>query len=608
MYTLVATICIALLWVECSAKVVVRVRLVTGTLQRIEVDEDESVENMFARVRQMGGMSEIGQLCFRSRMLTEDSDESVASLSPKNGEIFDVFEPKLDTCSESNKAQTGPEERGMKRAAPSGRKKKTITMEDLGKERQGMTKITRQMGLEGDEVLFSASTGRILQRVRTGGVALLIGEVNSARPSMSSSSGAAPSKQTVISQRNVRVQVAAMCEILGPDESFPSGKRLSSLSTVKAARAAASGLGQRIVGLCIGPRDLGTFCTFPPDSDRGNAQMSRAVSPWTAGHVLAALELGGPAGVMQGEIGSWVVVTAAPAPAFSAEGSVRGSAFFAGGPAGKSKQKLKDGEDAGLSLEAFRLTDQCRTLLEQGVFPDPYQADSSDSTEKEGVTQDKKKRTASATGTATRRKHVLVDSDGSIVLQKKVLVKNAETLCVDPLLLAVPMPIKALHARESRSLSGAAQRQFGADGIEHSFPTPAELAVGIASDQAVVGDRPNNKRPVPGASTSSTVARRHLVALLGANGRGLPPLPGLGASSEDAKAEQRLRRLQDPHLLMHLRLAGLLDARSVSQLAGLLGMGYSSKVASAAHVAQAGAALESVRLLLGAEDDFFEEE
>lgn len=142
----------------------------------------------------------------------------------------------------------------------------------------------------------------------------------------------------------------------------------------------------------------------------------------------------------------------------------------------------------GLSIEAYRLSDQANRLIKQGILtaePGAVPTDSADSarrrpsppsSSRNNNSSSKPSGSGSETGTAQRRR---------LHLAKQVLFKNQETTVVEPLLVAVPLPIlqKLPSSATSRSSGGkdSVASESSIYTFQHLFPTESELRLSVGT-------------------------------------------------------------------------------------------------------------------------------
>ena len=218
----------------------------------------------------------------------------------------------------------------------------------------------------------------------------------------------------------------------------------------------------------------------------------------------------------------------------------------------KKKKKFSDAS-MGLGLEAFQLSDQALQLTEKQILtvvPLPKQgtAEANFDSKAAGAAMTSSRRMEAARCSINRlalkkqqmnkSKNGKQEDDAAVEVSEKVLLAGAvllqsdEAFAVDPLLLAVPLPIVQLQFKSTEDVSLRANRKggpspatVGDSGLEfeHSFPSSIEMA----SDASLAAK-----------------SRVHLTRTL----QKLGP---------ETKA-----RFRDPHLLLYLK--GLLDPRAFS--------------------------------------------
>lgn len=218
------------------------------------------------------------------------------------------------------------------------------------------------------------------------------------------------------------------------------------------------------------------------------------------------------------------------------------------GLSGKKKilRKAKPLVADGISLEAFKLSDQANILYEKGILPlvkprseRPATASSFSSfSSKTNVMKSIAQKALNKGGAKGKEKGEEEHVD-KIELDGEVLIQSTEVTSVDPFLFAVPLPIQSLNAKSAKKATVDAKRKtlqptakIGAgdsvivsaedEGFEHSFPSECEMQ--------------NNEN-------TAKVAKLHFNQIL------------LGISNPGTKS-----RMKDPHLLHYI--SKILDANT----------------------------------------------
>jgi hypothetical protein len=265
-----------------SAAVTLRIRLSSGLMQRLEIeDEVETIESLRERLRNDGIILEDDSsftlkdqsYSALSVSASVDSEQlSMRKLGVSSGDILSITRPAL--MKEKHLASdldSAPQVKGQKMSRKSNQKKPT-SIADLEKKRKELLKITRQKGTNGRAVSMTASAGRILERMaNSGGYAMLLGRTVKAAPikasSKSGNSIAAMSK--LENSEKETIEVLAVCEIFQfsdpyVEDSYSSQPpvNLSDLPAVAVFTQIAKALGMSVVGCCVSmPKDV--QCKFP---------------------------------------------------------------------------------------------------------------------------------------------------------------------------------------------------------------------------------------------------------------------------------------------------------------------------------------------------------
>ena len=119
--------------------------------------------------------------------------------------------------------------------------------------------------------------------------------------------------------------------------------------------------------------------------------------------------------------------------------------------AGNSKVSIQK----GLSIEAFKLSDQAIRLVDKGFI-----TMQKDDTPSSSSSSNSRSSSSSSNGNANQ--------NGKVRLTSEVLFKNDETTEVDPLLIAVPLSI--IHKQPTQPSDASVVKSF-----QHSFPTQSEI-------------------------------------------------------------------------------------------------------------------------------------
>ena len=212
---------------------------------------------------------------------------------------------------------------------------------------------------------------------------------------------------------------------------------------------------------------------------------------------------------------------------------------------GKQKilRKAKPLVADGISLEAFKLSDQANVLFEKGILPLVKQRPVRPTTSSSSFSSFSSKTNAMKSiamkavhkgggGKGKEKEMGGEETIDKIDLEGEVLIQSTEVTSVDPYLFAVPLPIQSLNVKSAKKAAVDAKRktlkpiaklvansESGSasaedEGFEHSFPSECEME--------------NNEN-------TAKVAKLHFNKIL------------LGLSLPGTKI-----RMRDPHLLFYI--------------------------------------------------------
>ena len=176
---------------------------------------------------------------------------------------------------------------------------------------------------------------------------------------------------------------------------------------------------------------------------------------------------------------------------------------------GKQKilRKAKPLVADGISLEAFKLSDQANVLFEKGILPLVKQRPVRPTTSSSSFSSFSSKTNAMKSiamksvhkggggGKGKEKEMGGEETIDKIDLEGEVLIQSTEVTSVDPYLFAVPLPIQSLKAKSAKkaavdakrktlkptakfsanSESGSASASAEDEGFEHSFPSECEM-------------------------------------------------------------------------------------------------------------------------------------
>ena len=409
---------------------------------------------------------------------------------------------------------------------PKKEEKNSMSNVDIEERRKSLTKITRQKSTGKRYVAVTSSAGRVLKRLtntKHGSVALLIGRVMAERDS--AEAAASKARDRALAKINKKaalegdkadkgrecIEVHAVFELhseVGQDlcaANDASSVDLSTHASLPHLRSLCKSLGLSVVGVGVAPGSKkknkdNSACLWSPNHVHRALQIRSAVMPKSTKANKGSKK--------EGEL-LFCVLSLATAPDEPED---------ANGEAGKGGKKKSTRVDKatreanpGLVMEAFELSTQAVNLADKGVLTMkrlPYSGDSGPNENDPGDKGGKKKARGRAvinkmnmgTPLSSTSNHPSKPDAELIQLSSAVLTQSDESTAIDPLLLAVPLPIVALDAlaptvktkpdksvlnRGSSNGSGATKGREGSVewkppslemAFEHSFPSPCEMA------------------------------------------------------------------------------------------------------------------------------------
>jgi len=284
--------------IHCALAILLRVRLPTGVVRRIEIDEDSSIQDLEVKLvsQSIAKQNSTYILGDVERIIGSNIDSKgnrMKSLGLSSGDLITVLPSETDN--ESTKPKTNSTTVHAKKKA-NGRGK-IISLADINEQRSNMIAITSEKFKKDVSIGVSLSTMQLLERYsRLGGVGLLLGRIASNAIIKSKRRGKEyKHRRTIITSStpddddddvNIsksKVDVLAVCELVSPcnlNEAPPSTSTSSSLSlnsdginNIDNALKTANALGLSVVGCCISL----------PLADRANV--------WSSYHVATALQI-----------------------------------------------------------------------------------------------------------------------------------------------------------------------------------------------------------------------------------------------------------------------------------------------------------------------------
>ena len=613
---IIVTFCALLAVQWAQAKLILRLRLQNGSIQRVEVDdENESIADFRNRLVQSGKITGSSEITFKSGGADASDHVSLSSLCLANGEIVNVTggTPPSKDKAPSKPANSNSNSNSKSRPVPGRRTSstassaKSMSNADIDKRRQELTKIARQKTKGNRYVACTKSAGRVLDRLASGGgCAVLMGRVmleqeesdvaakrareralqKLGRTKASAGLGNSESEQE---EGNECIEVHAVCELSGAAAS-PSGFDYATHPELARVRSVARGLGLSIVGCCIG--SSGGESEVVQGAGGGEKEM------WSPAHVTTALQLQShisdgsddSEGLVKGGINNnnnnngphnsqnrFVVLSVSSTEEEELQEN-------------KSKRKSPKVAAAvrqanpGLAIEAFELSDQCYSLFKKGVIPRTIlseedgkysdgDVDTTVRTTKTKTTTMRLRRLNSKNvnvfqseeagdGSSTSPSHIQSSASSAFLqLSSAVLTQSDETTRVDPLLLAVPLPIVAVGALSPEVMKKKAKSinrgtKVNSVNSEKSLARqwqPSDL--GISFEHSFPSTDEQSSNPKVRAQ-----AEAHLLHVL----EQISPL-----TSEVSGQKKMFLRMRDVHLLLHL--SHWLDENGTRQLCAALG-------------------------------------
>lgn len=268
-------VCEILCVIGSVTSIIVRVRSLDGSIQRLDVDDSTSTSGLLNRFRDLGFFSSKSsnpRFIIKNQCYTSTTDDiSLESLQVSSGELIILEDDKITderTEKEPSQVKKALEKSVRKRVKPS-------SVSDLRKSRQALVKITqgkRERGTRSDSVVsVSPNSGRILKRISHGGFGVLLGRIVKHRAKYSR-------RKKSSDDHSVNLEVSAICEVFScsserPDEPMSwdvINKRKESLEDI---RQLAMSLNLTVVGCVVG------------------MPLARQALPWSSYHVYALLQL-----------------------------------------------------------------------------------------------------------------------------------------------------------------------------------------------------------------------------------------------------------------------------------------------------------------------------
>ena len=145
-----------------SSAVIFRVRLPSGAIERVEVDEASSLTDLKSKFDNLGYTNQNSTLVFRSKPLNTEAGH-IKELSVTPGEFITVVEPS-NIKTEKIPGNIHPSASVQLKKSTSSQKGAKSSVADIGRWRSTLTKISRQSPETNSSVRVSDKTFRILNR------------------------------------------------------------------------------------------------------------------------------------------------------------------------------------------------------------------------------------------------------------------------------------------------------------------------------------------------------------------------------------------------------------------------------------------------------------
>ena len=255
-----------------TTSVVIRIRLSTGMIQRLDIDDDtETISSLRARLRESGVISAedvsftLKERSYPAVSVSSDSENEnvlIKALGISPGEMLSIVKPVIvkerrpAAVFDSNSDNPLANKSTIKKT----NKKKPSSIADLEQKRKELLKITRQKGSNGRSVSMTSSAGRILHRMAdTGGFAVLFGRAM--KPVVAKT--AVKKGNSIAAIAKLEAAVKENVEILGVGEIYQFSEssfdgsisnppeNLGGLPAVAIFMQIAKSLGLSVVGCCI---------------------------------------------------------------------------------------------------------------------------------------------------------------------------------------------------------------------------------------------------------------------------------------------------------------------------------------------------------------------
>jgi hypothetical protein len=251
-----------------SHSTVLRIRLQSGTIHRLDVNEKTSTSQFLQLLRDKGYSSAdasyiINKSTFSHQNITQG--EFLSTFNLHQGDVIDIHSSSSPTSSSTTrKASTKASiDKIAETTKPSTKKTKpkVMTMTDLRNYRSSLIKMKNEKSKNDRVAAVSLSSGRILKRLTQGGIGVMLGRISQNQKAKSSrrktrpSSSSAPTATKDDPATSSLYEVHAICELEMCTDSNSLPWNLQEGPThdnLQKIRRLGEQLGLQIIGCCVG--------------------------------------------------------------------------------------------------------------------------------------------------------------------------------------------------------------------------------------------------------------------------------------------------------------------------------------------------------------------
>lgn len=206
----------------CCYAITLRIRLTSGALKRIDVDDNTSTYEFIKEIESNGYCKVdssylIGNSIVNAANISHGSMIDVYSL--KHGDIIKINQSK-NKMQESHGPSSAKIDKEVKsEKSRSTQSKRGSTVGDIINQRKELIKIAREKPDKNKVAFISMSSGRILKRLSTGGFGIALGRKTVERKSISHRSlSKKTSSKSDKEEEITSYSILAVCEIMSCDE------------------------------------------------------------------------------------------------------------------------------------------------------------------------------------------------------------------------------------------------------------------------------------------------------------------------------------------------------------------------------------------------------